>query len=270
MPAAVHSRRAFLGGCAACLSLALVQPAQAEGEAVPPIGFRELAPGVWLHTTWGQYNGGYVPANGLALVGPDDVLMIDTGWTPTQTAILLEKLAEIAPNRPVNLVVTHAHLDRVAGLALIHARGGWSMARDATVKAVEAQGWGTIQRSWSGESTTLTAGGQKVELFYPGPAHTRDNIVAFLPESAILFGGCMVRSVERPSPANAVYANTLGSLSDADVCSWPQSIEAVIARYGKAAKIVVPGHGEVGDADLLAQTLRLAKAEAAKSCHPAG
>jgi metallo-beta-lactamase class B len=262
MPVAAPSRRAFLSGCAALLPLALARPVWAEGEDTPPpLGFRELGDGVWLHTSWGKFPQGWVAANGLVVVGPDDVLLVDTAWTPGQTVALLEQVTKVAPNRPVNLLVTHAHDDRLAGLAVVHARGGWSLARDETVKEAEADGAGTIQRSWTGESTTITAGGRPVELFYPGPAHTKDNTVAFLPDVALLFGGCMIRAADD---------GNLGNAADADICRWPQSVEAVIVRYGKMAKSVVPGHGEVGDASLLAHTRDLARAEATKSCGPAG
>lgn len=257
MPVPAPSRRAFLQGCAAGLSLALIRPALAQdAETPPPLGFRELADGIWLHTSWRKGDQGWIPSNGLAVIGPEEVLLIDAAWTPAQTVALLERLAEAAPNRPINLVVTHAHDNRLSGLAAVHARGGWSLARDETVK----EATGTIQRSWSGESTTIIGGGRAVELFYPGPAHTRDNTVAFLPDSAVLCG-CMIRAAEQ---ANLV------AVPDSDICRWPQSVEAVIARYGKSAKIVVPDQGEPGDAGLLSHTYQLAKAEAAKSCSPAG
>lgn len=259
MPVPTPSRRAFLQGCAVGLSLAVIRPALAQDAETPPLGFRELADGVWLHTSWRRTDQGWVPSNGLAVIGPEEVLLIDTAWTPAQTVALLQRLAEAAPNRPVNLVVTHAHDDRLAGLAAVHARGGWSLARDETVN--DAAGIGTIQRSWSGESTTITGGGRTVELFYPGPAHTSDNTVAFLPDSAVLFGGDMIRAAEQAN---------LEAAPNSDICRWPQSVEAVIARYGKAAKIVVPGQGEPGDAALLSHTYELAKAEAAKRCSPAG
>lgn len=260
MPAYAPSRRAFLHGCAAGLSLALIRPVWAQdAETPPPLGFRELSDGVWLHTSWRKDGQGWLESNGLAVIGPEEVLLIDAAWTPAQTVALLERLAEVAPNRPVNLVVTHAHDDRLAGLAAVHARGGWSLARDETVQ--EAAGAGTIQRGWSGESTTVTVGGRTVELFYPGPADTRDNTVAFVPDSAVLFGGCMIRAADQAN---------LAAGPESDLCRWPQSVEAVVARYGKAAKIVVPDQGEPGDAGLLSHTHQLAKAEAAKSCSPAG
>jgi len=258
MPVPALSRRAFLHGSAAGVSLALIRPALAQDvEVPPPLGLRELADGIWLHTSWRKADQGWVGSNGLAVIGPEEVLLIDAAWTPAQTVTLLERLAETAPNRPVNLVVTHAHDGRLAGVAAVHARSGWSLGRDETVK----EAGGAVQRSWSGESTAITGGGRTIELFYPGPAHTRDNTVAFLPDSRVLFGGGLILGADQ---ANLV--NTF----DSDLCRWPQSVEAVIARYGKAAKIVVPDEGEPGDAGLLSHTHQLAKAEAAKSCSPAG
>lgn len=261
MPVPAPSRRAFLYGCAAGLSLALIRPTLAETVAayIPP-DISELVDGVWLYHGWRS------PelrdkTNGLVLIGSENVLLVDTAWPRSFTEDLMEWLARTVPNRPVNLVVTAAHIDRASGLAAVHGGGGWSMARDETVKEAEAQSFGTIQRQWTGESISLVAGGRPVELFYPGPAFTRDNTVVFLPQEGLLFGGGMIKAAEQ---------NNLDPLAESDICRWPQSVEAVIARYGKAAKVVVPGQGEPGDAGLLTHTHQLAKAEAAKSCSPAG
>ena len=62
-------------------------------------------------------------------------------------------------------------------------------------------------------------------MFYPGPAHSRDNVVVWLPESRVLFGTCAVR---------AAAANALGNVVDADVKEWPASIRRVLERYGAA------------------------------------
>ena len=82
MPVPAPSRRAFLHGCAAGLSLALIRPALAQdAEAPPPLGFRELADGVWLHTSWRKADQGWIASNGLAVIGPEEVLLIDAAWT---------------------------------------------------------------------------------------------------------------------------------------------------------------------------------------------
>jgi metallo-beta-lactamase class B len=85
------------------------------------------------------------------------------------------------------------------------------------------------------------------EVFYPGPAHTRDNVVVWLAESRVLFGGCAVRAASDTS---------VGNVADADVKEWPASIRRVRDRY-PTADVVVPGHGDPGGRELLEHTLAL-------------
>jgi metallo-beta-lactamase class B len=49
-------------------------------------------------------------------------------------------------------------------------------------------------------------------------------------------------------------ASALGNLADASLPTWADAVRAVRARYPSPA-IVVPGHGELGDASLLDHTL---------------
>jgi glyoxylase-like metal-dependent hydrolase (beta-lactamase superfamily II) len=39
------------------------------------------------------------------------------------------------------------------------------------------------------KSTTMEVGGRKIELLYMGPAHTEGDMVAYLPDSKVLFAG---------------------------------------------------------------------------------
>jgi glyoxylase-like metal-dependent hydrolase (beta-lactamase superfamily II) len=88
-----------------------------------------------------------------------------------------------------------------------------------------------------------------LEVFYPGPAHSRDNVVVWLPGQRVLFGTCAVR---------AAGTTALGNVADADVAEWPASIRRVLERYPQA-EVVVPGHGEVGGVELLRHTITLAE-----------
>ena len=56
----------------------------------------------------------------------------------------------------------------------------------------------------------------------------------------------------------SISSVSLGNTRDADVESWPVTIERVLNRFGNA-RIVVPGHGSHGGTELLANTLRLLK-----------
>ena len=52
-------------------------------------------------------------------------------------------------------------------------------------------------------------------------------------------------------------AKSLGNTEDAVIGEWSNSIQKVIDRYSDI-KLVVPGHGKVGDTSLLAHTQKLA------------
>jgi metallo-beta-lactamase class B len=231
--------------------------AAAEPET-PPLGFHKVADNVWIHTSWFKYPEGYYPSNGLVIAGRDAVLLVDTAWTEPQTEALLGSIAQVSGGAPVNLVVTHAHDDRLGGMPCIHRRGFSSLAHIETANIAREKGLGIVQQTWSGQTHVMSVGGRKVELFYPGAAHTRDNIVAFVEDSGVLFGGCMVRPLA---------GTNLGNVKDADVCHWPGAIRTVSERFGAKTKIAIPGHGEAGGPELLTHTITLAEAAAkAKEC----
>ena len=80
-----------------------------------------------------------------------------------------------------------------------------------------------------------------------GPGHTADNIVTWIPDERVLFGGCLVRSAS---------ARTLGYTKEADLERWPSTLESLMAEFG-TARLIVPGHGSPGGLELLEHTLEL-------------
>jgi len=87
------------------------------------------------------------------------------------------------------------------------------------------------------------------EVYYLGEAHTSDNIVVWFPKENILFGGCMVKSMQSKS---------LGNTTDANLEAWPKTIQKVKSKF-KEAELVIPGHGPWGTSQLLDHTLKLLK-----------
>ena len=88
-----------------------------------------------------------------------------------------------------------------------------------------------------------------VEVYFPGEAHAPDNIVVYFRNKNVLFGGCMIKSLNN---------NSKGYKGDANFDTWAQSVQNVIDRFGQA-KIVTPGHGEWGDNSLLTHTYNIFK-----------
>ncbi|MBW7835698.1 MAG: subclass B1 metallo-beta-lactamase [Sphingomonadales bacterium] len=241
------TRRRFLGGMAG----AAVLMTASHASALPTLQFRWIAEGVYLHISWFSSSHGVVSSNGLVIVGRDRLLFVDTPCSMAQTEEMLGRILDYEDKR---LVITHAHDDRMAGLPVMQARGISSLAHQTTVAAAVERQQGTIDEAWSGETHVLNIGGRKVDLFYPGPAHTSDNTVVYIEDCALLYGACLVRALDRTN---------LGGLGSADVCHWPQAIRTLQQRYSHA-RIVVPGHGEPGNLGLLSHTLALAEAEGAR------
>jgi metallo-beta-lactamase class B len=44
--------------------------------------------------------------------------------------------------------------------------------------------------------TTFNIAGVTLQAYYPGAGHTRDNIVVWVPQDKVLFGGCLIKSLE--------------------------------------------------------------------------
>lgn len=211
----------------------------------------ELRPGVWMHTSWQRLeNGNRFASNGLVVREGDHLLLVDTAWGEPLTEELLGWIDSTLKVPVKAAVVTHFHGDRLGGAAALRRRGIAFYGHPLTAELAA-----TVKLPPPGTLRGLAeAGGvdhvESAEVFYPGPAHTRDNVVVWLPQSRVLAGGCAVR---------AAGTTALGNVADADVAEWPTSIRRVLERYGKAA-IVVPGHGRPGGRELLEHTIELAKA----------
>ena len=97
------------------------------------------------------------------------------------------------------------------------------------------------------EGLLLNIGKEIIEVYFPGESHSIDNLVVYLNNRKILFGGCMIKSLESKGP---------GFTDDANMEEWPKSVKKVLNKY-KNARIVVPGHGNWGDTKLLKHTIDL-------------
>jgi metallo-beta-lactamase class B len=217
---------------------------------------RAVAPGVFVHTSYHRYPGNPtpVPSNGLIISTKTGALLVDTAWDPAQTMELLRWVADSLHQHVRLAVVTHAHEDRMGGVAVLQANHIKVYSTPLTAKRAASLSYGTPTPAIK-PYTVIRAGRMRLELFYPGPGHAPDNLVAWLPQQRVLFGGCLVKGAD---------ATTLGNIDDADLKQWPVAVRTVAARYPKAA-VVVPGHGQWGGSELLAHTLELLHAPSTKS-----
>ena len=232
---------------AAALGLGLAAQGQA-ADASRDLQVRELRPGVWLHTSWRVLpDGTRLPSNGLVVREGDHLLLIDTAWGQPLTDALFKWIDDTVRLPVRSAIVTHAHDDRMGGAPVLVRRRIPFYGRPLTRSLALAQKLPAPQPLMGLAAVGGTERVGSAEVFYPGPAHTRDNVVVWLPESRVLFGGCAVRAASDTS---------LGNVADADVKEWPASIRRVRERYPNA-EVIVAGHGDVGGPELLRSTLRL-------------
>src|SRR5580698_7690752 len=89
----------------------------------PPLVVTHLSDNFYVYTTWGQYGTQSYPANGLYLVTPDGVVLIDTPWDSTQFQPLLDTILQRHHQPVVFCIATHWHSDKTAGLSYYRSRG---------------------------------------------------------------------------------------------------------------------------------------------------
>jgi len=205
-----------------------------------------------------------VPNIGI-IVGDRAALVVDTGLGPRNGAIARRIARALAGDRPLLVTTTHFHPE--------HGFGAQAF-RDATILYNRAQheefrrkrdGYLAQFRGFGGAiaaeldgvefvephvvydgGADLDLGGKVAQLRTRGPAHSRGDQTVYLPTEGILFTGDLVEDRFYPIfPFFPPYD------ADLDANNWIVAIEG-LQRLG--ARTIVPGHGALGDASLLAVT----------------
>jgi cyclase len=210
---------------------------------VPPPALEEIAPGVFaylqLHGQWGLNNAGFI-------LDDKATTVIDTCFTERRSRDFAAAVHRAAGNdRPVRtLINTHHHGDHTHG-NFVFGPGTAIVAHEKCREEVIATGlgtkalwpdtdWGHIEIAPPNitfrDSLTVYAGDTPIELIFVGPAHTSNDIIAWLPEQRVLFSGDVVFSGGTPFVL-------MGSVQG--------SLEALKTLRDLNAEIIVPGHGPI-------------------------
>jgi glyoxylase-like metal-dependent hydrolase (beta-lactamase superfamily II) len=203
-----------------------------------------------------------VPNIGIVL-GSRATLVVDSGMGPRSGAVVRRHADELAAGRPLFLTITHFHPEHGygaqafdPGATIVYNRGQLAELRqkglayaelfatfgDAVAEQLEGVTLVEPQIVYEG-AADLDLGGRRAELRTWGLAHTQADQVVFLPEERILFTGDLVENRFFPIfpyfPPDDVDVNGSRWI---DVLEQLERLEPLL---------VVPGHGEVGDAGLI-------------------
>lgn len=212
----------------------------------PEMHVFRLEQDVWMHRSYISLGDQRLHANGLFFVGPDGITVVDAPWTPIASYDLLDWLDAEFDVPVKRLVITHAHEDRIGGIDPFVERNTPIYGSSDTADNARQRGWYAPNYTFDTD-LPLPVGDMAIELLHPGPGHTDDNIVVWVPHAGVLFGGCMVKSR---------HAASLGNTEDANKLAWPISLQRMMSRYPDA-ELVIPGHGLPGDMELVERTLEL-------------
>jgi glyoxylase-like metal-dependent hydrolase (beta-lactamase superfamily II) len=245
--------------------------AQQEIVLDPELKITKLSDNVWIVThcfPWDS-NSLVVKASG------NDVVLIDTPYTNDATETILQYVKkEINPHK-ITAIITGFHIDNLGGTGCLLQHKIPVYGSDTTCRLIDERSAQTQQQvmSWLksperdkyrqafanakfekpdhvfpiGKGLSLKKGELNFEVFFPGESHSPDNLTVYVKELNVLFGGCMIKSLESPN---------LGFTGDANMTEWPNSVRKVQEKYTDA-KWVIPHHGKWGDRSLLQHTLDL-------------
>ena len=237
--------------CVAFFALLLAVAIRQVGSSQPNL-VHQLAPGVYYREAEPEKR---IIANTSWIVFRDFVVVIDANY-PWGARAVMSDLRQTS-KLPIRFVFdTHYHADHAYGNSVwVDAGSTIVCSEDCTAesKAKNTPGW--ARNTEAGEYSlkpyrlehpqiafqdrmVVDDGSRHLELVRIGPAHTRGDAYAYLPQERILFTG------------DVVVNNTQHNLSDPD--ADPEHWVSVFDNLSKMdIATLVPGHGPLGNVDTI-------------------
>jgi len=230
----------------------------------PDVRLRPVSPRVTV--AYGPVTGERWQANATIVVGDRATAVIDAMMTPEQTAPVRAEAERLGGGRPVRwLVLTHADPDHVLGhvtfdgAAMVGSARSAAVLRDTTVR----EAYAGIAARLGGDAAgftmpevdvafdaraTVDLGGVTLEGTSVGPGHSEGDTLWWCPEERIAWSGDQVFHGAFP-------------LVRTNLANWFAGLDRLAAW---APRVVIPGHGPVAGAEVIASQLRLLEALAAE------
>ncbi len=208
----------------------------------------QVAPNSFEHISFLQTTDfGNVECNGLVVRNNGETIVFDTPANDSASTELINWIRDSLRCKINAVIPTHFHHDCLGGLTAFDEANVPSYAYFKTIELAKENKYAVPANSFQ-DSLVLKVGDQAITAKFLGEGHTIDNVVGYFTGDNILFGGCLVKEIGAGK----------GYLGDANVAAWPTTVEKVRQQYPDV-KIVIPGHGDYGNQQLLYYTIKLFK-----------
>ena len=187
--------------------------------------------------------------NGLVYINNGEALIVSTPESDIETQNLIDWVRNDKKAKITGYIIDRWHTDAMEGLDIVKQNEIKSYSYELTQTIAKEKGL-PIPEIGFDSILELTVGGNGITCHFLGEAHTKDGIVAWVPGEQILFGGNGIRN----------YNGWVGNIGDANLEEWSLTAKRIKKEYG-AAKIVIPGHGNHGGAELIDYTIELYKTD---------
>jgi metallo-beta-lactamase class B len=207
---------------------------------------REISPNLFVHLSYLELsNGVKFGCNGMIYFADDEAVIFDTPTNDVAAGQLIQWIEKEQSKNISHVIVNHFHIDCLGALAHFHSRGISSYASQKTMDLASANEKEIPQNTFE-KLLISEVGNEKVISEFLGEAHSKDNIISYIPNKKAMFGGCMIKAIDAKK----------GNLADANVEEWANTVQRIKSKYPNVAH-VIPGHGEPGNASLLDYTIKL-------------
>lgn len=213
-----------------------------EDAELPPPAIEEVSKGIYAYV---QLDGSWFLNNAGFVVGNEGVIAVDTAGTEKRARAFHAALRETT-DKPVQLLVnTHSHADHTHGnfmFAPATAIVAHDLCREEVIRSSPAFLKTAFPTADFGEIPVVApfltfqdrlnvfSGDLLIELHFVGPAHTTNDVIAWIPDRKLLFSGDLVFNGGTP------FAMA-GSIA-----GWLRSMQFLRSL---GAETIVPGHGAI-------------------------
>jgi metallo-beta-lactamase class B len=212
----------------------------------PSLKITHLTGDFYIFTTYRTFKDKPMPSNGLYFLTDKGAVLIDTPWDTTQFQPLLDSIEFKHKKKVVLCIATHSHEDRTGGLEFLRQKGIKTYTTKQTDEISKERGEKRAEFYFT-KDTTFNVGNYSFQTYYCGEGHTKDNIVIWFGKDKILYGGCVIKSVE---------ATDLGYIGESNLDAWPVTLTNIKKKFPNY-KFIIPGHQDWTSIKSLDHTLDL-------------